>query len=309
MDIQNLFKQIKENNKYRKVKKGSDFNYEAYIAEDSKGEILNNIYDISLLIVYGRYSVSLENNNVKMLNGNIILLKRGSKVRYEMEEMNGKLCIINFKKDFFDTQLLSQMADCPILYDFIRLNATEVEYLVFDISSYEIIKTYLRVLLYEVSSLNKKNDKLVKAALVLFLTNLHHVHQETLIIGESSMMRDYDIGSWLKYMADNYSTVTLKSIAETFNFNPTYFSMKFKVLANCQFSEKLLQIKLEKAKWLLSTTNLSVTSIVDIIGFKEKSYFYRVFKKNYNITPLQYRKNRNQIQNLDSIENINKADI
>lgn len=189
------------------------------------------------------------------------------------------------------------MADCPILYDFIRLDTQKIEYLVFDITNYDIVKKYLNFLLYEITRTNEKNEKLVKAALVLFLTNLHNVHQDSLIISESSMMENYDVGRWLKYMVDNYSTVSLTSMAKDFNFNPTYFSLRFKTLANDSFSNKLREIKLEKAKWLLITTDLSVQNISEIIGFKEKSYFFRIFKKRYGMTPLKYRKVNRDLRN------------
>lgn len=110
-------------------------------------------------------------------------------------------------------------------------------------------------------------------------------------------MENYDVGRWLKYMVDNYSTVSLNSMAKAFNFNPTYFSLRFKTLANDSFSNKLREIKLEKSKWLLITTDLSVQNISEIIGFKEKSYFFRIFKKRYGMTPLKYRKVNRDLRN------------
>lgn len=139
---------------------------------------------------------------------------------------------------------------------------------------------------------NYKNDKLVKCAWILFLTNLHQNHHVTLVISESTMMQDYDIGKYLRYMTENYSTVTLKSMAEQFNFHPVYFSKLFKELSGYTFTYKLLMIKLEHAKRLLITTDLSVSEIVELIGFKEKSHFYRSFRKYYQMTPNAYRKSQ-----------------
>ncbi|MDY2632942.1 MAG: helix-turn-helix transcriptional regulator [Clostridium sp.] len=252
---------------------------------------------ISLLIIYGVVSVNIDSKIIKLVEGTIILLRNGSNIKYSLDEKDSKICIINFRKEFFDSNLKSQMADCPILYDFIRLDTQKIEYLVFDITNYDIVKKYLNFLLYEITRTNEKNEKLVKAALVLFLTNLHNVHQDSLIISESSMMENYDVGRWLKYMVDNYSTVSLTSMAKDFNFNPTYFSLRFKTLANDSFSNKLREIKLEKAKWLLITTDLSVQNISEIIEFKEKSYFFRIFKKRYGMTPLKYRKVNRDLRN------------
>ena len=281
MEIKSIFNRIRNKNE------NIDGIYNIKLIEGEEGVLSNEKGDIVFIAAFGTGSINLASKIINLVSGNVVLLKQAKDIKYSVKNMN-KICFVNFKKEFISTQLITQMADCPILYDFFRLDASNIEYLLFDIIMKDVLKTYLKMLLYELS--NDKNDKLVKSALILFLSKLHTVHQETLIISESSMMKDYDIGKWLKYMVDNYSTVTLKSMAEHFNFNPTYFSVRFKALANCQFSEKLLEIKLEKAKWLLITTNLSVQNIVEIIGFKEKSYFYRVFKKQYKMTPLQYRK-------------------
>ena len=276
-------------NKIRNKKENKNGIYNVRLIEGEEGILSNEKVNIIFIVAFGQGSITIDSKVINLFSGNIILLKQVGEIKYNIKDKN-EICFVKLKKEFITTQLIAQMADCPILYDFLRLDTSQMEYLLFDITMQEVVKTYLNILLYELSSNDEENYKLVKASLILFLTNLHKVHQEALIISESSMMKDYDIGKWLKYMVDNYSTVTLRSMAEHFNFNPTYFSVRFKVLANCQFSEKLLEIKLEKARWLLVTTNLTVQNIVEMIGFKEKSYFYRVFKKQYKMTPLQYRK-------------------
>ncbi|MBM6838701.1 hypothetical protein H9X77_10805, partial [Clostridium saudiense] len=194
--------------------------YNIKLLEGEKGTILSEKGDIVIIAAFGKGTINLDSNSIKLFSGNVILLKQVKEIKYNAENMS-EICFINLKREFINTQLIAQMADCPILYDFFRLDTSKIEYLLFDITMQEVVKTYLKVLLYELSNTNEKNDKLVRAALILFLSNLNSVHQETLIISESSMMKDYDIGKWLKYMVDNYSTVTLKSMAEHFNFNPT----------------------------------------------------------------------------------------
>ncbi|MBD7914432.1 helix-turn-helix transcriptional regulator [Clostridium sp. Sa3CUN1] len=279
------------------IDKNIDGYYSLNLLKNGKGTLISEEKYISLIIVYGIVSIEINSKIINLVEGNIVLVKYASNIKYVNNEKNSKICVVNFKEEFFDSNLKYQMADCPIFYDFIRLDNKKLEYLVFDITTYNIIKKYLNIFLYEVSTISENNEKLVKAALVLFLSNLHNFHKDSLIISESSMMENYDIGRWLKYMVDNYSTVTLNSMAKDFNFNPTYFSMRFKNLAKDSFSNKLREIKLEKSKWLLITTDLSVQNISEIIGFKEKSYFFRIFKKRYGMTPLKYRKFSRDLRN------------
>ena len=46
---------------------------------------------------------------------------------------------------------------------------------------------------------------------------------------------------------------------------------------------------MEKAELALVTSDLSIKSIAQLIGYSDYSYFNRVFKQNSGITPLQYR--------------------
>ena len=52
----------------------------------------------------------------------------------------------------------------------------------------------------------------------------------------------------------------------------------------------VLQVKLNKAKKMLSDTNISITEVSDACGFYDASYFSRVFKKEFGLSPSQYQK-------------------
>ena len=54
----------------------------------------------------------------------------------------------------------------------------------------------------------------------------------------------------------------------------------------------LTQIKLQNGKNYLLNTQLSVESISEIIGYKNPETFIRVFKRYYDCSPSQYRKNK-----------------
>ncbi|WP_443029689.1 helix-turn-helix domain-containing protein [Sporolactobacillus sp. KGMB 08714] len=55
------------------------------------------------------------------------------------------------------------------------------------------------------------------------------------------------------------------------------------------------EIKLEKAKELITSTNLSVNEIGERLGYTSSSYFMKQFRSKYEKTPLKYRKQHQQI--------------
>jgi two-component system response regulator YesN len=46
---------------------------------------------------------------------------------------------------------------------------------------------------------------------------------------------------------------------------------------------------MERARELLSTTDLTVGQVSDAIGFTNDGYFYKAFKRQHGITPAEYR--------------------
>jgi len=71
--------------------------------------------------------------------------------------------------------------------------------------------------------------------------------------------------------------------------NPAYFSTLFKKETGINFSNYLLNLRIENAKLLLKNSNLSLINIAVEIGFDNQSYFSNVFKKVTGMTPKQYR--------------------
>jgi len=51
---------------------------------------------------------------------------------------------------------------------------------------------------------------------------------------------------------------------------------------------------LEEAKEMLLYTNKSISEIISDLGFSNRTYFYKVFFEEYELTPLEFRnKNKN----------------
>lgn len=244
---------------------------------------------ISILFCHGDADVLIGGCKTTCFGGNIFLFRQGC--NFIVEPQGGaEIYLALFKKELFDTLFFSQIADCPLIYDFFLLKDCDNEFLYFDCGNETPICFFAQALELELCSADSLTDKTVRCSTVLFLSNLHRVHRSNLVIAESSMMKNYKIGNILKYMADNYDTATLSSTAAHYNYHPAYFSTMFREKAYCSFTTKLHEIRLEQARRMLVATKLSIQHICDSIGFREKSYFYRCFKKAYGVTPGQYRK-------------------
>lgn len=95
--------------------------------------------------------------------------------------------------------------------------------------------------------------------------------------------------------------ITLLSIAEHFNLNPSYLSRIFKKEQGISIKAYILTIKIDFAKRLLTTTTLSINEISEQSFFGDEKHFMRLFKQKNGITPSQYR-NENSHLNFNSLK-------
>ncbi|MBB6731948.1 response regulator [Cohnella zeiphila] len=98
------------------------------------------------------------------------------------------------------------------------------------------------------------------------------------------------ISKAIKFCKNNLSSdITLEIMAEHLNMNKSYFSFLFKKEMGENFWKYLTQLKLEKAKELLTETNLKSYEIAEMVGYKNASHFGKVFKEHEGLTPSEYK--------------------
>jgi len=83
--------------------------------------------------------------------------------------------------------------------------------------------------------------------------------------------------------------LSLAKLAEVVYLNPTYLSVLYKQQTGANLSEYIADVRLEKAKELLDTTQMKIHEITDRVGFVTAGYFTRFFKKRLGMTPQEYR--------------------
>ncbi|OMF80045.1 response regulator [Paenibacillus glucanolyticus] len=98
------------------------------------------------------------------------------------------------------------------------------------------------------------------------------------------------IESAKRYIEENYmQELTLTSLAEQYNYHPTYFSEMFKEGAGISFIHYVTEVRMKHAVRLLKETTLTVWDIAELAGFSSPGYFSSKFKKMFNISPSEFR--------------------
>lgn len=86
---------------------------------------------------------------------------------------------------------------------------------------------------------------------------------------------------------------TVQYIAEQLNVSPSYLSDLLKNLTGLTAQQHIHEKLIEKAKELLSTSNLSVSEIAYQLGFEFPQSFNKLFKKKTDLTPLEFKQTFN----------------
>lgn len=86
--------------------------------------------------------------------------------------------------------------------------------------------------------------------------------------------------------------ITLDDVSEEMNITPYYFSKLFKDEAGVNFSDYLREIRMERAKYLLTEGKLPMKEICVQIGCADPNYFSRMFKKYVGVTPTEYKEGK-----------------
>jgi len=84
--------------------------------------------------------------------------------------------------------------------------------------------------------------------------------------------------------------IRIDSICEAIHVSKFYFCKKFKQSTGVTVMNYILNTRIVSAKHLLEDSELSISQISEQCGFNSHSYFCQVFRKNYGMTPGQYRK-------------------
>lgn len=104
-------------------------------------------------------------------------------------------------------------------------------------------------------------------------------------------IQDEPIIKVMEEMHTHYSyNWTISKLAKQCNLSVDWFMHRFKAQSGVSAMEYLLEIRLNKAKWLLLNSSLSIKEISNIVGYSDPLYFSRVFKKSEGISANIYRK-------------------
>ena len=108
---------------------------------------------------------------------------------------------------------------------------------------------------------------------------------------EDPLRKDVIIYNVVNYINSSNKLITLKDISTKFFYDYNYISRNFKQFMGVGLRDYLYDIRLNKAKHLLDSTDKSVTEISKLLGYSCIHSFSRSFKNKFGLSPQSYKEN------------------
>jgi AraC family L-rhamnose operon regulatory protein RhaS len=101
----------------------------------------------------------------------------------------------------------------------------------------------------------------------------------------------FTIDEVINYICSNYmNKLTINDLAKQFNTNRTTLSKEFKTATGETIINYLIKVRIHIAAGMLKNTELSVTTIIERVGFKNITHFNKAFKSIMKCLPGKFRK-------------------
>jgi len=241
-----------------------------------------------MYVIHGQCLIEIEDKAVVMKKGEFILLDANVSHRLQVEnDTPCRMLNIEFgftKKSSQAPSFRATIESSGTLSKFLK---TKLSYIVLKDS--EEIYITMKSLIMELDQ-NKNSESFL--ALILYaqlFIRLSRLYCESL--DKNPNRGAVHVKKAIMFMHQNYDKdIRTKDIAAAANVHAGYLHRIFKSNKGLTINQYLMDLRMEKAKSLLTNTDISIIDISCYVGFNSSQYFHYVFKKKTGFSPSDFRK-------------------
>jgi AraC-like DNA-binding protein/mannose-6-phosphate isomerase-like protein (cupin superfamily) len=243
-------------------------------------------------VLEGSYYQNINGKQIRMNKGDLCILDRN--VIHGSSALSDSDVVVNFMltTEFFDAIFMHLLSDDNYISNFIinSLYSTSKtqNYLKYQVNDRSFLKVILENLLFEYYSSDIRSWAAINGYLLILFTELSRAFTRCTgesIKDEQEMIKE----KILKYIREHYKDTNLKELGEYFHFHPSYLSSLIKKEFGENLKDLLTEARMAASRNLLQNTDMTIQNIVIEVGYTNPSYFYKVFKKTYGMTPAEYK--------------------
>lgn len=246
-------------------------------------------------IVYmcsGKTSHIINGNLIELKEGEILFLCQGAKQEILPASIDDVAVNFIVLPEFFDSTLqMIGEEDTPLrrfLIECLKNNRNSKGYLHFEVSDLLPVQNLMENLIWTLlyGTPNKRNINQTTMGL-LFLQLINHTDKLAFVESEDTAVKV------LRYIEENYVSGSLSDLSNILHYDVSTLSREIKSKTGKKFIELLQEKRLSQSCFLLKNTDLSIEEVALKIGYDNISFFYRIFKRRYGVSPKIYRNIQN----------------
>lgn len=235
-----------------------------------------------------------------LVNGNRVVLKQGELLFLSQKAVQEILpaaeedVAVNFiiLPEFFDQALYMIGAEENLMRQFLvgclKDSQNAIAYLHFKVADVLPIQNLVENLIWTIMN-NQQNKRSINQFTMglLFLQLINYT--DKVEVGKDYFDQQLLLSVY-RYIEENYKDGELSGLAAELKVDLYWLSRRIKSLTGFTYTELLQRKRLNQAQFLLQHTNLLVADIGRAVGYDNLSYFHRIFREQYGMSPLQFRK-------------------
>ena len=281
-----------------------NFTSESWVWEDSAKDIYihkhprympewdftHEFYEL-VFACYGSFDLHISGHSIPMQPGFVCLIPPDT--HHHISIFNNSIALnTKIRKSTFHTAFSPLLTGNDILARFF-LNTMYIgdyrDYILFKCSGDEKLTELFSEVYLEHYNQEKYYPKITNSLLSIIFSYLMRHHEESLETARTGQRRMRKIEAILGYIETNFRSVSLKELSKEFYFSEQYLSKYIRDNTGKTFQDIVLSIRLENARRLLETSNLSIGKISEACGYASAEHFTRQFKRQYGRSPTGYR--------------------
>jgi AraC-like DNA-binding protein len=149
---------------------------------------------------------------------------------------------------------------------------------------------YFFAMLIEQTRNDVHSDRIMDNLISIFFSLLVRKYGNRPIAGGQTDVLRERYGDMITYVYNNFRTVTMAKTAKRFNVSAAHCSRLIKGITGKNFTTLIRNIRMHHAQAMLSSSNTRIYDISYFLGYENQETFIRAFKKEFDISPAQYRR-------------------
>jgi AraC family transcriptional regulator len=112
-------------------------------------------------------------------------------------------------------------------------------------------------------------------------------------IAKTGGLAPWQVARVRELLAENIDTeMSLQTLAAQVGLSPFHFARAFKISTGLPPHRYQMALRIQRAKELLATTDLPISSVAAAVGYEDQGYLARLLRREIGVTPARYRRER-----------------